>query len=447
MWDSYPKIITMKKNNSIYNQSYSIFIAFFILVFAPDVICAQIVNGVDYSALSIVYKTFDMYNADIFGQRFPSENYTYIDEVTGTKINALTTSRNHNEKMYQTHPQWTSDGKYVVITSDRTSTKEKRDRQAYAISMDNFEIVQITTGKPIGRLHLGWHKNAAWYFRENKLIELNLGKLLADSEKGTVTQPDDYETILGIVPDTTHPRELGLDANENRAFFCARIGTFQPNEKWRPMGESSSAIYCMDFKTGKTEKILEAPFTIGHIQSNPYVTGELMYCWETGGDSPQRMWYMKMNEDGTVDNKAIYKEKDNDWVTHEVFMGPDNILFHLMGHIDRLNVNKTGLYSLNVRTNKEKFHGQTTAGGYWHCNATPDKKRIVADTFDGRLYRINYNDSSDTVLLTQGHRPNSNSPFTNEAHLHPSVSPDGKWVLINSSRFTECDVLLLSLFP
>ncbi len=404
-------------------------------LFAFTGVKAQVVNGKDYSRLSGVYHTFDMAGDDVFGQRFPSENFTYTDPVTGVEVVALTTSRHSNQKMYQTHPQWTADGRYVVITSDRTSTRDKRDRQAYAISMDNFEITQITTGERGSDLHLGWKKNFAYLFRGNELIELKLGELLADSEQGRVGVPEDYEVKLATIPDSIKPSGLGLDATESRVFFSSRLN------------QDESAIYSVDFNTGETKQLLVVPFRIGHLQANPFVSGEVMYCWETGGDSPQRMWYMTVDVDGQVTNKAIYNEKDEDWVTHEVFMGPDHILFHLMGHLDRLLVNQTGLYSLNIRTNQETFHGQTVMGGYWHCNATPDENWIVADTFDGKLFRINANDNSDVTLLTQGHRRQSISPFTSEAHLHPSVSPDGKWVLINSSLFTDSDVLLLPLFP
>lgn len=396
---------------------------------------AQILEGVDYSYLRQVYHTFDMAGEDVFGQRFPAENYTFVDPVTGVTVNALTTSRHSSSKMYQTHPQWTPDGKYVVFTSNRTARQELGGGQAYALSMENFEIVQITTGDRGHNLHLGWHKNSAYLLRENQVVELKLDELLRDSEQGNVGEPDDYEVILGSIPDSIRPSGLGLDANEKRVFFSSRL------EK------DLSAIYSFDFETGKTTQLLEVPIWIGHLQANPYVSGEMMYCWETGGDSPQRMWYLSVDADGTVTNRPVYQERDNDWVTHEVFMGPDRILFHLMGHLDRLQVNQTGLYSLNVRTNELTFHGQTGVGGYWHCNASPDQKYIVADTFDGKLYRINANNPEEVVLLTQGHRLQSISPFTKEAHLHPSVSPDGKWVLINSSLLTDSDIMLIPLLP
>lgn len=410
------------------------------LTFGVSFLCvfmssAQVVEGVDYSDRSNVYHTFDMAGEDIFGQRFPSENFTYIDEVSGVKVNALTTSRHSNSKMYQTHPQWTADGKHIIFTSNRTINNGEKTRLHYAVSMDNFEITQITTGKSGRNFHLGWHRNVAYQFKDNQLIEIDLGLLLSDSENDKVKNPEDYEKVIADLPEDIKPSGMGLDADENAVYFSDKIE------------DDLYAIYKLDFKSGKTTKLVEVPFWVGHLQANPYKTGEIMYCWETRGDSPQRMWYLSVDKNGVVNNRPIYKERDNDWVTHEVFMGPDRILFHLMGHIDRLNENQTGIYSLNIRTDELKFHGQTGDGGYWHCNTTPDGKWIAGDTFDGKLYRINANDPTDVTLLTQGHRLLSKSPFSKEAHMHQSISPDGKWVLFNSSYFTSNDIMIVPILP
>ncbi|MGO4918576.1 biopolymer transporter Tol [Maribacter spongiicola] len=396
---------------------------------------AQNIEGKDYSELANVYKTFDIAGDDIFGQRFLSENYTFKDEITGVTVNALTTSRHGNSKMYQTHPQWTADGKYIVFTSNRTSKKDNYDSQYYAISTNDFNITQITTGKNGRDFHLGWHKNVAYQFKGNNLIEIDIEQLLKDSETGNIKSSEDYITLLATVPKNIKPSGLGLDASEKAAYFSSKIN------------DSLYAIYKVDFKTGKTVKLKEVPFWVGHLQANPFVEGELMYCWETRGDSPQRMWYLSIDKNGKVTNRPLYEERENDWVTHEVFMGPDKVLFHLMGHIDRLQENQTGIYSLNLRTNELKFHGQTGDGGYWHCNATPDGKWIAGDTFDGKLYRINADNPKDTTLLTTGHRLLSKSPFSSEAHMHQSISPDGKWILFNSSLLTKNDIMIVPVHP
>jgi oligogalacturonide lyase len=407
----------------------------FLLIFwmaltAASTLKAQVVAGTDYSDRADVDNTFDMAGQDVFGQRFASEYLTIKDEVTGVDIIALTTSRHNNSKIYQTHPQWTPDGEYIVFRSSRA------DGQYYAVSMEKYEIVQITTGGKNSSLHLGWEDNKAYQFRENKLIALDLGRLLDDSENDAVNpDPSHYETELAILP--TGIREsggVGLDTNEDRIFFASRLE------------DDLSAIYSINFETGETTKHLEVPFRANHLQANPYVSGEIMYCWETGGDAPQRIWYLSVDENGEVTNRPIYKEKPDEWVTHEVFAGPDHIIFNVMAHIDRLRKNPTGVFTLNIRTTEVERFKQAEDGGYWHSDATKDLKWGAADKFDGSLYRLNL-ETGERTLLTTGHRPNSKGPFTNEAHSHHSISPDGKWLLFNSSMLTESDIMMVPLHP
>lgn len=396
---------------------------------------AQVIEGIDYSDRADVDNTFDMSGTDVFGQRFPSEHFTIKDEVTGVDIIALTTSRHNNSKIYQTHPQWTPNGKYIVFRSDRNATDE-RGGQAYAISMDDNEIVQITTGDAGSDLHLGWKNNLAYQFRDDRLIELDLGSLLEDSEKGKVNNdPSTYERNIATLPEGIRETDgLGLDANEERIFFASLLS------------EDLSAIYSVDLQSGALTKLIEVPFRASHLQANPWVSGEIMYCWETGGDAPQRMWYLSVGDNGKVKNRPLYNEKPDEWVTHEVFMGPDHILFNVMGHLDRLRANPTGIFSLNIRTGEVKKYDQAEGGGYWHAAGTKDLKWAVGDTFNGNIYRINL-ENNDVSLLTTGHRLNSKNPFTPEAHSHHSISPDGKWVLFNSSMLTESDIMLVPLHP
>lgn len=414
-------------------------------LFLFSISSAQTIEGVDYSDRKHVDKTFDMAGTDIFGQRFPSESLTITDPVTGVKIIALTTSRHSSVKIYQDHPNWTADRKYIVFTSNRNTSaggnvtfadpRARGSRQFYAISMDTYEIVQITTGGNVGDLLLGYKRNVAFRIRNNQVIELNLGQLLADSEAGNVKDSASYEKEVAQLPEGVKPGGMCLDVNDSRIFFSTR------------QGEGSSAIFSIDLITKKTTKLAEVPFRTGHFQANPYVSGEIMYCWETGGDSPQRMWLLNVDKNGKVNNRPLYKEKADEWVTHEVFAGPDHVLFNVMGHIDRLRKNPTGIMLLNIRTNESKLLGQAKElGGYWHAAGTKDLKWAVGDSFDGNVYRLNIEDGT-AKLLSTGHRPNTKSPFSSQAHAHQSISPDGKWVLINSSMLTDSDLVLIPLQP
>jgi oligogalacturonide lyase len=408
---------------------------------------AQVVEGIDYSDRKHVDKTFDMAGTDIFGQKFPSESLTITDPVTGVKIIALTTSRHNSSKIYQDHPNWTADGKYIVFTSNRNTTAggnvtfannaaaPRSGRQFYAISMATHEIVQVTTGGSPGDLLLGHKRNVAFRFRGPDVIELNLGQLLADSEQGKVKDSANYEKVIANIPADLKPGGMCLDVSDNKIYFSHRAG------------DNLSAIYSVDLQNSKTTKLTEVAFRTGHFQANPFVSGEMMYCWETGGDAPQRIWILSVDKDGKVTNRPGYKENADEWVTHEVYVNADNILFNVMGHLDRLHKKPNGIITQNIRTNKFKILANAKElGGYWHAAGTPDLKWAIVDTFDGSIYRYNL-ESGTVTLLSKGHRPNTQSPFSPQAHAHQSISPDGKWVLINSSMLTDSDIMLIAIHP
>ena len=54
------------------------------------------------------------------GTRFPSERKVINDPKTGVELVFLTSkSGTGDSKIYQTHNQWTADGKWVIFRSDR----------------------------------------------------------------------------------------------------------------------------------------------------------------------------------------------------------------------------------------------------------------------------------------------------------------------------------------
>ena len=53
------------------------------------------------------------------GQRFPSEKKVVKDPLTGVELTFLTSTPAGDSKIYQTPPQWTSDGKWVIFRSGR----------------------------------------------------------------------------------------------------------------------------------------------------------------------------------------------------------------------------------------------------------------------------------------------------------------------------------------
>jgi oligogalacturonide lyase len=362
------------------------------------------------------------------GKRFPAETRVLVDRITGVPLTALTKPPANNSKIYQTHPQWTADGQYIIFRSNRSGGKT----QAFAVHELTGDIIQLTEGNTdTGSLNVARKSNRLYFFRgapegPTALIELNLDPLLKDSMVGTPKEPAAYERQVAVMP--AGFRVSGgftLDADETKAYSGVSLG------------DEKGGLRAIDLKTGEVSKIVDVPFRMGHVQANPWVSGEIMYCHETGGDAPQRMWFVRA--DGTG-NRPLYVETPDEWVTHETWIDADHVLFVVMAHLPRLRTKPTGIFCLNLRNNEVKVLGQVEGRGFWHCNGSADGRWAVGDTFEGSLYLID-RASGEITLLTTGHRMRPD-------HAHPTFSPDGKRILIQSGMLsggTSLDLMVVNV--
>lgn len=388
-------------------------------------------------------------SASNVGKRFPSEKYTLIDQVTGYPITVLTSAKSSDAKLYQTHPQWTSDGRYIIFrSSDRSADKKG---QAFAVNESTGEIIQLTDGEGIGTssLNVARLSNKLYYFRstdkKKTLIELNLDDLFKDSFTNTIKDKSTYERSIAVLPDNLiESGGFTLDADETKAYVGVRrmdvkIPGDQHDEDYR-IKQVPSGIRSIDLKTGEIETVIDVPFTMGHVQANPFLPGEILYCQETGGDAPQRMWIVRA--DGS-ENRPLYVEGTDDWVTHETWVDKDNVYFNVMGHLDRLRTKATGLFRINVRTNQVQILGQLDYGsGFWHCGGTSDGKWAASDNFEGEVYLINCH-TGERILLTANHKMKPD-------HTHPSFSPDNTRILIQSGHVSngeKLDLMIINIPP
>jgi oligogalacturonide lyase len=397
------------------------------------------------------------------GRRFPSEMRKIVDAKTGVTITALTTSPASDDKIYQTHPQWTADGKYIVFRSNRAA--EGRT-QAFAVNETTGEIIQLTDGPGIGTgsLNVARKSNKLYFFRgvqgeSATLIELNLDALFADSLLGKTKDSASYERTIMTMP--AGLRESGgfsLDADEKVAYVGVRlpppggikVGPQAPQQAQRdgqvrqsgqrapgePIPQVPSGIRSIDLRTGELKTVIDTPFTMGHVQANPWVSGEILYCQETGGDAPQRMWFVRA--DGTG-NQKLYQETPDEWVTHEIWLDKDHVLFNVLGHQPKLRTKPHGILSISVRNQEVRLHGQVDGRGYWHCAGTADGKWAVGDTFTGEFYVLNLL-TGESKLLSTGHRPPGD-----QTHSHHTLSPDGSRVLFNSGMLGNRDVMTIMI--
>jgi oligogalacturonide lyase len=418
------------------------------------------------------------------GRRFPPEKRTLTDAVTGLTLTFLTTDPANDGKPYQTDTTWTADGKWILLRSARGDSGP----QAFLVNERTGDIIQVTEGATnTGNLALSRKTNTMFLMRggprrgpgapdqagaaapPRQLVEVTLDPLIADALAGTPKEPAAYERVVATLPGDLRLGGLALDADESRAYFGVSLGPPPPPRTPRPAaspqaggpeggrreiddrnmdpnqdrevsrkrfeaaGKGQSAIRSIDLKTGEIGTVVDVPFRMGHLQTNPWVPGEIMYCHETTGDAPQRMWTVRA--DGTG-NRPLYVEGPDEWVTHETFATKDEVMFNLMGHLPYQREKPTGIAVVNLRTNHmtildqiEEDMGGRRTGGLWHCNGSPDGKWAVGDSFKGNVYLIDRR-NGERILLTTDHKMRPD-------HAHPIFSPDGKRILIQSGRLTD----------
>ncbi|WP_375433963.1 hypothetical protein [uncultured Hymenobacter sp.] len=421
------------------------------------------------------------------GTRFPSERKVVKDPVTGTMLTFLTSTPKGDAKIYQTHNQWTSDGQWLIFRSGRVP------KEAMAVNEKTGEMVQVTEGGYTGMLNIA-RKSMKLYFMRNvgaepapntapdparsvQIIEVDLAKLFADSKAGKMQPATVYQRVCGTTPpEIGAGGDMALDGNEDVVYF--RVGKTEAAKHLpadakisssfgpRKMGAGPAGLAGMNIKTGAIKHVVSVPFQIGHVQTNPWVPGEIIFCWETGGKSPQRTWTVLADGTGL---RPLYPEADFEWVTHEAVIAPDEVAIAIMGH-RKINFNKdtqaatatastassqpattpdqrnpgqedawgpsgtrekpTGLGIVNLRTRETTIAGQTPSGsGLWHVHGSSDGRWAVGDDFSRSLYLIDRH-TREMILLSTGHKE------TAADHPHPTFSPDGTRIQIQSAMLS-----------
>jgi oligogalacturonide lyase len=422
------------------------------------------------------------------GKRFPSEMRVFVDKITGVPVTALTTGPANDAKIYQTHPQWTADGRYIIFRSNRGATANADggpvSAQAFAINETTGEIVQLTDGPETGTgsLNVARKSMKLYFFRGGgpgskspaKLIELNLETLFADSAAGTMKADSAYEreimtlpsnlieaggfaldadekvayigvTRLDAIPGGKAPEIVGLAEGAMRGTQAtlapkagatpgAAAGQAGKRPPGQPIPPRPGGVRSIDLTTGEIKKVVDTEFTMGHVQVNPWVPGEIIYCNETGGDAPQRMWTTMA--DGSH-NRPLYVENPDDWITHEAVITKDEVVFNMIGHQARLRLHPSGIAVINLRNDQMRVYGQVDdqppgargTGGFWHSNGSADGRWLVGDTFAGNVWLIDRRNGAMTMLTTDHKmRPD---------HTHPTFSPDSKRILIQSGLLSD----------
>ena len=423
------------------------------------------------------------------GRTWPSEKRIVPDPVTGLPLTFLTSTDGgySQSKIYQTHRQWTSDGKWLIFRGVRETGP-----QAMAVNEETGQIVQVTESGFMGMLCAG-NKTMKLVVMTgggsgggggrgrgaagapgaapaegrgrgpggrgpggpHQIVEIDLAKLFADVAAGTVKPAANYQRVCGTIP-ATLPADgnMGLDANDDFVYF--RVGgpetaqlsegqTLQKAFGQRGMGAGPSGLRSMNLKTGEIKFIVNVGFQIGHVQTNPWNPGEIVFAWETGGKAPQRTWTIMADGSGL---RPLYPEAPYEWITHEAVIGKDEVVFAMCenGHLipgtpgQEPNYGSAGTWEhptgvgvINLRTRQMRIVGQVPlwSGGRsdWHVAGSADGRWAASDDFKYEVWLYDRH-NGETIMLAGPQNVGAD-------HIHPTFNADGTKIEIQSALISK----------
>ncbi|MEK7793807.1 MAG: hypothetical protein AAB353_04725 [Candidatus Hydrogenedentota bacterium] len=350
------------------------------------------------------------------GRAWAVEEEDYRDPVTKARVRVLTPDQAKSQVIYQTDPKWVNDMRYLVFTSELDGAMVPHARQMQT------GIVRPIVDGPVGAMYVHRTKDELYFLRDRSLyrqyITSAFQQMIPPARLASL--PEEAEEVVG---------GIGFDADDETIYVGVKFG-----------GVDEWGIICLDPKTMRWETIGRVTFQIGHVQPHPTITGRVMFCQESGGDTEQRMWCMQRGDFGP---KPYYLEHYGEWVTHEAWWGATRnlfgsfrCLFTIWPYDEEHLKEPHGIASVDIYGGDFRLHCQYPA---WHVHGSPDLQLIVGDDFDRNLWLIRplY---GDRRLLTYGHLSEG---F--RTHPHASFTPDSKAVVFNSGRLGKEDVMLVEV--
>jgi oligogalacturonide lyase len=335
--------------------------------------------------------------------------------------------------------------------------------QALAVNEETGVIVQVTESGFSGMLCAG-NKTMKLYVMSagggrgvaapRQILEIDLAKLFADVAARTVKPASNYQRICGTIP-ASLPADgnMGLDANDDFMYFrvggpeTAQLSEGQTLQKIfgpRKMGAGPSGLRSMNLKTGEIKLIVNVGFQIGHVQTNPWNPGEIIFCWETGGKAPQRTWTVMADGSGL---RPLYPEAPYEWITHEAVIGKDEVVF-AMCEDGRLILEgapepswgtagtwekPTGVGIINLRTRQMRIVGQVPlwSGGRsdWHVAGSADGRWAACDDFKYEVWLFDRH-NGETILLASPQNVGAD-------HIHPTFNAESTKIEIESALISK----------
>ena len=357
-----------------------------------------------------------------------SEKYTYTDRDTGAEVTRLTSYRSNSNHLYFTNNSFYDNNRRIVFASERGNA-----HNLFSLDLESGEIDQLTdfpAPPNLGRyeLHMSFvdpvGANCVFYIgRELKNIDLKTGVI----------------STIYHVPDGFKNHIVSIDAAGKYAYTSVyedapeRRNGNSLHDFYLSYPESRIEKIALD-GSGHTTVFSENKF-IAHVNTSPTDKNKLTFCHEGNWrEVDHRLWTLDISS-GKVDK--LHPCREGECIGHEYwFANGTRVGYH--GHID----GKAQLGAVNFDNTEDKAYAFPFNTGHIFSF---DEKLIIGDgNASGKYIRL-------WQLGDEGYeQPRAlclhNSTFkTQETHVHPRLTPDGKKVLYTSDESGHNQVYLVTL--
>ena len=322
-------------------------------------------------------------------QRVPIERQTRASKMPGVEIEDYLSSETDLVCPYFHQRFVTPDQRFLICEGTFDGVKE-----AVRLDLEAGEAVRLTEGGAV--VHVGDLNPAgdSFFFVRGQEV---WSVAVATGVQSRVAQvkPTDGAAVLGFVHFAADGSFLAMGGNRTHA-----------------SGVKLGRVYALCPDTGQLTTLVERPFQIGHVQCSTTDPDLIMYCHETGGASPQRMWLMRLSEGVS---RPLFPLPGHPWVTHETFTGDGQRIVFIR--------NPEGMAVIRPDNSELTEIDLPRA---WHPGPNRDGSLVVFDSHDGYVGLWSAATGRAHLLVTEELGPGA-------PHLHPCFLPDDRTVVWTAS--------------
>lgn len=271
-------------------------------------------------------------------------------------------------------------------------------KEVVRLDLVSGEAVRLTDGGAI--VHVGDLNPAGdrfFFLRGSWVWSVELAT--GSEERIAEAVPADGSAMLGFVHFAADGSFLAMGGNRTHA-----------------SGVKLGRVYALRLDTGRLDTLVERPFQIGHVQCSPADPDLVMYCHETGGASPQRIWLVRPSEGVSW---PLYPDPGHPWITHETFTRDGKQVVFIRNPEGMALVQPDNRDFLPIALPRA-----------WHPGPNQDGSLVVFDSHDGYVGLWSAA-TGRTNLLAPGELA-AGGP-----HLHPCFLPDNRtlaWTASGNGR-------------